>query len=108
MELHDPGDRLYRRVVKPQQASQLTGTALAGHVALLAVEFRTPRAQGMLTPRIARYVVPWATCPWRKLASAESVGPDDLTGWELPPDSGYLDRFLNGRAPRGPTFGKEP
>lgn len=86
--------RFYRMGIRPLQQADLTSTAEAGACALLALRFTEKRPFRM-------FVVPWFLVPWKRLSRAESVGPEDLVGWEFqPPDlfgEGALGRSLLGR-----------
>jgi Holliday junction resolvase len=63
--------RLSRTEVQPHQQRLLALCERAGGVALLAVE---------LDHR--RFAVPWGKVPWQTLRTAETIGAEDLEGWE--------------------------
>lgn len=73
--------RLARADVKPRQQAWLDACARTGGLSVLVVEFR--REDEVLIRPPERFAVPWLKVPWQVGRSAESIGPEDLKGWEL-------------------------
>lgn len=84
--------RLSKAAVEPKQAAHLDAVGRAGGLALLLVEFR--RNENGLPVR-HRFAVPWLEIKWKVLRSAESVGIEELAGWEVANEC-YLKRFHPG------------
>ena len=78
--------RLMRSAINKKQVEQLDAVARAGGAAYLLVEFRHGT-------RMRRYAAPWDRIEWKKLRTAESIGPEDLLAvWSIPPNECYLKR----------------
>lgn len=67
--------RLARSAVKPNQVEQLDAVARAGGAAFLLVEFRNGNS---VTGGALRCAVPWLEVAWRRVRTAESIGPLDV------------------------------
>lgn len=70
--------------VKPHQRADLDACARSGGVAALLYRWTTPDRR-----RARTLVVPWTEVPWRVVEGANgpratSVGPEELTAWEVP------------------------
>lgn len=91
VEAKSTAGRLMRSAIKKKQAEQLDLVAKAGGSAWLLVEFRDNEA--VVGRVMVRYAAPWQLIRWKKLRSAESIGPDDMRPeWRILPGECYLKR----------------
>lgn len=96
------GVRLMRSAIKKKQAEHLDAVARAGGLALLLVEFRREDVEWMKLP-VTRYAVPWASVPWKKVKTAESVSEVDILPFLIEGDC-----FLSWHCKPGPPGSVKP
>lgn len=75
-EAKSTSSRLMKAAIKKKQQEQLDAVAKAGGLAYLLVEFRLGIEYAQAGQTV-RFALPWQSVPWKRLRSAESIGPED-------------------------------
>jgi hypothetical protein len=73
------GTRFYKKGVTQEQQEHLDAVAAARGLALLAVSFRVPQADGRV--QFHRFVIPWREIRWQRLKTQESINLEPTQTW---------------------------